>query len=139
MYVYMNVRIHVCTYVYMYLYVCTEVIRKVSIVYAYLPRIIKTVTLRMCSDFLYQLRSHRRHFVEFVLRLCLLLALNMFKTFEGAADCEIRPVIRFLSARNVLPSEIHHQIRRRPHSVRRVCKNLCPATISASIMAVNMW
>jgi len=34
----------------------------------------------------------------------------MFKTFEGAADCEIRPVIRFLSARNVLPSEIHHQI-----------------------------
>jgi len=34
----------------------------------------------------------------------------MFKTIEGAADCEIRPVIRFLNARNVLPSEIHHQI-----------------------------
>ena len=34
----------------------------------------------------------------------------MFKTIEGAADCEIRSVIRFLSARNVLPSEIHHQI-----------------------------
>ena len=34
----------------------------------------------------------------------------MFKTIEGAADCEIRPVIRFLNTRNVLPSEIHHQI-----------------------------
>jgi len=34
----------------------------------------------------------------------------MFKTIEGAADCEIRSVIRFLKARNVLPSEIRHQI-----------------------------
>jgi len=34
----------------------------------------------------------------------------MFKTIEGAADCEIRSLIRFLNARNVLPSEIHHQI-----------------------------
>ena len=34
----------------------------------------------------------------------------MFKTNEGAADCEIRSVIRFLNARNVLPTEIHHQI-----------------------------
>ena len=34
----------------------------------------------------------------------------MFKTIEGAADCEIRSVIRFLNARNVLPSEILHQI-----------------------------
>ena len=34
----------------------------------------------------------------------------MFKTIEGAAHCEIRSVIRFLNARNVLPSEIHHQI-----------------------------
>ena len=34
----------------------------------------------------------------------------MFKTIEGAADCEIRSVIRFLNARNVLPNEIHHQI-----------------------------
>jgi len=34
----------------------------------------------------------------------------MFKTIEGAANCEIRPVIRFLKARNVLPSEIYHQI-----------------------------
>jgi len=147
----------------------------------------------------------------------------MFKTIVGAADCEIRSVIRFLNATNVLPSEIHHQIcqvygdnvmsvglvrkwvrmfnegrenmhdevrsgrpslvnddlvckvnkrvrddRRftisylslhfpqisrtplydivsshlgyqRPHSMRRVYKNLCPATISASIMAANMW
>jgi len=35
----------------------------------------------------------------------------MFKTIERAADCEIRYVISFLKARNVLPSEIHHQIR----------------------------
>jgi len=34
----------------------------------------------------------------------------MFKTIEGAADCEIRSVIRFLYDRNVLPSEIRHQI-----------------------------
>jgi len=34
----------------------------------------------------------------------------MFKTIEGAADCEIRPVMRLLNTRNVLPSEIHHQI-----------------------------
>jgi len=34
----------------------------------------------------------------------------MFKTIEGVADCEIRSVIRFLNARNVLPSEIHRQI-----------------------------
>jgi len=140
----------------------------------------------------------------------------MFKTIE------IRSVVRFLNARNVLPSEIHHQIcqvygdnamsdgmvrkwfrkfnegrenvhdearsgrpslvnddlvrktnerarddrrftifdlslhflqisrillydivssgqhRRRPHYMRRVYKNLCPATISASIMAANV-
>jgi len=35
----------------------------------------------------------------------------VFETTEGAADCEIWSVIRFLNARNVLPSEIHHQIR----------------------------
>jgi len=34
----------------------------------------------------------------------------MFKTIEGVADCKIRFVIRLLNARNVLPSEIHHQI-----------------------------
>jgi len=34
----------------------------------------------------------------------------MFKTIEGAADCEIRSVILFLNARNVLPSKVHHQI-----------------------------
>ena len=34
----------------------------------------------------------------------------MFKTIEGATDCQIRSVIRFLNARHVLPSEIHHQI-----------------------------
>jgi len=34
----------------------------------------------------------------------------MFKTIEGATDCEIRSVNRFLNAMNVVPSEIHHQI-----------------------------
>ena len=34
----------------------------------------------------------------------------MFKIIEVAADCEIQSVIRFLKARNVLSSEIHHQI-----------------------------
>jgi len=34
----------------------------------------------------------------------------MFKRIERAADCVIRSVIRFLNARNVLPSDIHHQI-----------------------------
>jgi len=34
----------------------------------------------------------------------------MFKTIEGAADCEIRSVIRFLNAGSVPQSEIHHQI-----------------------------
>ena len=34
----------------------------------------------------------------------------MFETIEGVADCEMRSVICFLKARNVLPSEIHHQI-----------------------------
>jgi len=32
-----------------------------------------------------------------------------------------------------------HLGRRRPHSMRWVYKNLCPATISASIMVANMW
>ena len=27
----------------------------------------------------------------------------------------------------------------RPHSIRRVYKNLCPVTVSASKMAANMW
>jgi len=147
----------------------------------------------------------------------------MFKTTEGAADCEIRSAIRFLNARNVISSEINHQIcqvyddnamsdgmfrkwvrmfnegrenvhdearsgrpslvnddfvckvnervrddrrftisdlslhfphilrillhdifsshlgYRWPHSMRRVHKNLCPAKVSASIMAANMW
>jgi len=34
----------------------------------------------------------------------------MFKTIERAADYEIRSVIRFLNAWNVLPSEIYYQI-----------------------------
>jgi len=48
----------------------------VSILCARLSRILETVTLRMCSDFLYQLRSNRRHFVEFVLCLCLFLCVK---------------------------------------------------------------
>ena len=34
----------------------------------------------------------------------------MFKTVEGATDCDIRSVIRFLNARNVIPSEMYHHI-----------------------------
>ena len=34
----------------------------------------------------------------------------MFKTTEGAADCAMRSVICFLNARNVLPSEVYHQV-----------------------------
>jgi len=34
----------------------------------------------------------------------------VFKTIEGAADYEIRSVIRVLNSKNVLPSEIHYQI-----------------------------
>ena len=36
--------------------------------------------------------------------------LNMFKTIERDANSEIWSVIRCMNARNVLPSEIHHQI-----------------------------
>jgi hypothetical protein len=36
--------------------------------------------------------------------------LSTFKTIEGAADCGIRSVIYFLNTRNLLPSDIHHQI-----------------------------
>ena len=50
--------------------------RKVSTVCAYLSRILVTVTLRMCSDFLYQLESHRRHFVKFALCLCLFVCVK---------------------------------------------------------------
>ena len=32
-----------------------------------------------------------------------------------------------------------HLGRRRPHSMRRVYRNLCPATIIASTMAASMW
>ena len=32
-----------------------------------------------------------------------------------------------------------HLVYRWPHSMRRVYETLCPATISASIMAANMW
>jgi len=32
-----------------------------------------------------------------------------------------------------------HLGQRRPHSMRRVHKNMCPTTKSASIMAANMW
>jgi hypothetical protein len=52
------------------------VIREVSTACAYLLRILKTVTLRMYSNFLNQLRSHRRHFMKIVLCLCLFLCIN---------------------------------------------------------------
>jgi transposase len=34
----------------------------------------------------------------------------MFKMIKRPADCEIRPVIRFLNARNVKPADIHSHI-----------------------------
>ncbi|GFU22535.1 HTH_48 domain-containing protein [Trichonephila clavipes] len=34
----------------------------------------------------------------------------MFKTIDQPADCEIRSVIRFLTAKNVSAAEIHRQI-----------------------------
>ena len=34
----------------------------------------------------------------------------MFKTIEGSANYEIQSVICFLKSRNMLPSEIHHQV-----------------------------
>ncbi|GFT14403.1 HTH_48 domain-containing protein [Trichonephila clavipes] len=34
----------------------------------------------------------------------------MFKTIDQSADCEIRSVIRFLTAKNVSAAEIHRQI-----------------------------
>ena len=87
----------------------TKVIQKVSTVCAYLSRILETVPLHMCSDFLYQLRSHRRHFVKFVLCLCLFLCVrHVWDNWKGRRLWN-RSVIRFLKARNVLPSEIHHQ------------------------------
>jgi len=88
----------------------TWVIRKVSAVCAYLSRILETAILRIRSDFCYHLRSHRSHFVKFVFVYVCSCALYMFKTIEGPADCEIRSVICFWNARNVLPTEIHHQI-----------------------------
>jgi len=37
---------------------------------------------------------------------------------------------------DIVSSHLGYQ---RPHSMRRVYKNLCPTTISASIMVANMW
>jgi hypothetical protein len=37
---------------------------------------------------------------------------------------------------DIVSSHLGHK---RPHCMRRVYKNLCPATISASLMAANMW
>jgi len=43
-------------------------------------------------------------------------------------------------SRTLLYDTVSSQLgRRRPYSVRRVYKNLCPSTTSASIMAANMW
>jgi len=49
--------------------------------------------------------------------------------------------LHFPQISRTLPYEIvsSHLGRRRPHSMRRVYKNLCTAKISASIIAANMW
>jgi len=46
------------------------------------------------------------------------------------------PLISRILLYDIVSNAYH---RRWPHSVRRVYKNLYPATISASIMAANMW
>jgi len=56
----------------------------------------------------------------------------MFKTIEGGADCEILSVIRFLNARNVLPSEIHH------HHVVNTFLSFIFFTVSKSLTSVRM-
>ena len=66
----------ICSRVIYHIYYSTLVIRKVSTVCAYLPRFLESVTLRMCSDFLYRQISNRRHFVRFVTRLCLFLCVK---------------------------------------------------------------
>ena len=87
----------------------TKAIQKVSTVCTYLSHILETVPLHMCSDFLYQLRSHRHHFMKFILCLCLFLCVkHVWDNWRGRRLWN-RSVIRFLKARSVLPSEIHHQ------------------------------
>ena len=82
----------------------------VSLYVDYLESILETVTLRM--EVTSSINWEATDVISW--NLCYVYvcscALNMFKTMEGAADCEIRSVIRFLRTRNVLPSEIHHQI-----------------------------
>jgi len=46
------------------------------------------------------------------------------------------PQISWTLLHDILSSHLGY---RRPHSMRRVYKNLCPATISTSIMAADMW
>jgi len=45
----------------------------------------------------------------------------MFKIIEGAADCEIRSVIRFLNARNVHPKVVPKDCHGHPKVVPKVC------------------
>jgi len=80
----------------------TYVIRKVSTVCAYLSRITETVTSSINWEATDAISWNSCYVYVYSCKL------NMFKTIEGAADCEIQSVIRFLNARNVLPSEIHH-------------------------------
>jgi len=49
--------------------------------------------------------------------------------------------LHFPHISRTLPYDIvsSHLGYRRPHSVRSVYKSLCPATISASIIAANVW
>ncbi|KAG8259791.1 hypothetical protein J6590_004918 [Homalodisca vitripennis] len=47
---------------------------------------------------------------EIVVVCCCLCLFKMFKTIERPADCEIRSVIRFLTARNVSAADILRQI-----------------------------
>ena len=62
----------------------------------------------MCSDFLLSIEKPQTPFRE--IRVMFMLVPMRLRQLRGATDCEIQSVIRFLNARNVLPSEIHHQI-----------------------------
>jgi hypothetical protein len=62
--------------------------RKVSTVCAYLSRILETVILSMCNNFLKWEATDAISWKSCYVYVCS-FALTMFKTTEGAAGCEI--------------------------------------------------
>jgi len=71
---------------------------------------------------------------------------DLVRKFNERVRCDRRFIISDLSfqfpqiSRTLLYDIISsHLGYRRPDSMRRLYKNLCPATISASVIAANMW